>query len=211
MTAALLAAFSLGLMGSAHCVLMCGPLVAAMQPRHPAGILQLHGARIVVYAGLGALAGLAGAAFSTVGIGRWPAFVAAAVLAAQAILLWTRGTSTGPIGRLGTAVVTGLGARLRRFGAMGPVSWGVLNGLLPCGLVYSAVALSVGLAGVAQGAIAMTAFGLGTTPLLALMARPAASVGRRLAIRAPWLTPAALLLVAAMLVARGLHLHAAGH
>jgi hypothetical protein len=46
---------------------------------------------------------------------------------------------------------------------------GVVNGLLPCGLVYAYLALAAGAGGSLRGALAMALFGLGTMPLLALV------------------------------------------
>jgi len=65
--------------------------------------------------------------------------------------------------RLGTAMA-GNPSYLTRYG------FGVVNGLLPCGLVYAALAVSVAVGHPAWGALAMVAFGFGTVPTLSVIA-----------------------------------------
>jgi sulfite exporter TauE/SafE len=60
--------------------------------------------------------------------------------------------------------------------------FGVANGFLPCGLVYSALSIPVALARPIPGALAMLAFGAGTLPALT-----AAALGLRgIAMRTLW-------------------------
>jgi len=203
MTTALAAAFALGIAGSAHCLLMCGPLVAAVQPREAIGAFKMHGARLAVYALIGTIVGAAGSVVSGAGVGRWVAWAAAAALVVQAWVAWRGRSGRGLIGRSATTVVTGLSARLRERGWLGPTSWGLINGLLPCGMVYGAASAAAGVATPAHGAAIMLAFGLGTVPALVLVATPVAAARRWLTAQAPWLTPAVLILLAALLAARG--------
>ena len=77
----------LGVAGSGHCLAMCGPLVAAIAPvgRHAA---WYHAGRAGTYVVLGLVAGLVGATFTGVGLGRGLAFLMAAVIARQAAARW---------------------------------------------------------------------------------------------------------------------------
>lgn len=204
MTSSLAATFLLGLAGSAHCLVMCGPLVAAVQPKDAMGVLKMHGARLTVYATIGALVGAAGSTASGAGVGRWVAFAAAAALVAQAWVAWRGRTGRSVLGRSTTTLVTRLSAALRERGWLGPTTWGVINGLLPCGMVYGAATAAAGLATPAAGALAMLAFGLGTVPALVLVGAPVAVARQWVTRRAPWLTPAVLVLLAVLLTMRGL-------
>jgi len=198
------AAFVLGLSASGHCVLMCGPLVAAVQPRAWSRAVLMHATRITVYAGIGAVTGAAGAAVSGLGASRWLAWIVAAALVAQAFVSWRGVTGRGPVGLAAGRVVSALSRRLRTQSDWAPVMWGLINGLLPCGMVYSAATLSVGLASPGVGAAAMAAFGLGTIPVLLVVARPASRALRTITTRRPWLAPAMLVILAVLIGLRGL-------
>jgi hypothetical protein len=160
----LLGALLAGLAGSPHCVLMCGPFAAACA-RPAAGLAAWHGGRLAGYAALGAIAGAAGAVLP--GPAWLPSLLAALFLA------WFAATLAGlaPEPRF---VLPGFAAagRLLREGR-GPAArfaFGVVNGFIPCGLVYSALSIPVALARPLPGAAAMLAFGLGTLPALSVAA-----------------------------------------
>ena len=153
-----------GLIGSPHCVAMCGGF-AATCARTPAGAVAWHLGRLTTYAALGALAALLGRAIPG------PPWVSAAVSAV--LLVWFAGALAGllPEPRLS---LPGLGDTMNRLIARdAPASrfvFGMANGLLPCGLVYAALALPVALGSAPLGALAMLLFGLGTIPALATLA-----------------------------------------
>ncbi len=153
-----------GLVGSPHCAGMCGGFAAACS-RRPAGALPWHLGRLLTYAALGAVAALAGRALPG------PAWVPGAV--ALVLLVWFAGSLAGllPEPRLPVPGLAHAGAALAARGGFGwRVLFGMTTGLLPCGLVYAALAVPVSLADPALGALAMLLFGLGTVPALALLA-----------------------------------------
>jgi sulfite exporter TauE/SafE len=169
MTSLLLGALLAGVIGSPHCIAMCGGFAAACS-RTPGGAIAWHLGRLTTYAGLGALAALVGRALPG------PPWVSGAVSAA--LLAWFAGALAGllPEPRLAVPGVGSTMARLLTRDA--PASrylFGMANGLLPCGLVYAALALPVALGNVPLGALAMVLFGLGTVPALAMLA---AGLGR---------------------------------
>jgi sulfite exporter TauE/SafE len=213
MIAILVAGALAGLASSGHCVLMCGPLAMAHARiwsgspgyRGRAIVLQQLG-RIGMYVVLGVLTGLSGQSLLATGMGRWLAWTAAGVLivAALAGALDVRAFSMAP--RIGALVAT-LSRRssgwVARHVVTGPLVAGLLNGLLPCGLVYAALAVSLGLGAPLESAAFMLAFGLATTPVLAAIAltgivRPGRS---RAAFRR--LRPVGLVVLAVLLVWRG--------
>jgi sulfite exporter TauE/SafE len=171
-----------GLLGSPHCVGMCGGFAAAAAHRS-GGALAWHVGRMATYAALGALAGLGGGSLPG------PAWLPGAI--AGVLLVWFSGRLAGVVpevhlagafGRLGGG---GLSARLAAHGGGGPlggVVLGAASGLLPCGLVYAALALPVATGHPGWGALTMVAFGLGTVPALSV----AATALRRLAAASPW-------------------------
>ncbi len=165
MTFALLtAAFVAGLLGSLHCVGMCGAFAASCT-RARLGLPAWHLGRLTTYALLGALAGT---------LGRWlpgPAWLPAA--AAAALLLWFALGLAGlaPEPRLPLPGLATAGTRaIQSHSLAAQYLFGAVNGFLPCGLVYSALGVPVALAEPIGGSLAMIAFGLGTVPALSLAA-----------------------------------------
>ncbi len=157
-------AFLAGLAGSPHCVLMCGAFASACARPAP-GLGAWHAGRLIGYAALGALAGSFGAFLP----GPWwlPSAVAVVLLCWFAAAL--AGILPEPRVRLPGAARAGrLLEKDRGLGAR--FLFGVVNGFVPCGLVYSALSLPVALADPVPGALAMAAFGAGTLPALSVAA-----------------------------------------
>lgn len=151
-----------GLVGSPHCVGMCGGLATAAARRVPDGIAWSLG-RLSTYALLGAIAG------GTADLLPVPDVVGAAI--AALMLAWfAAGLADLPVPKLPVPpALHRAGAHLlRRQGVISRFAFGMVNGLLPCGLVYAALSLPVALGSPLHGALAMVAFGLGTVPALAV-------------------------------------------
>ena len=202
----------LGLTGGAHCAVMCGPFLAVVAPR--GGRAEMHHlARTVTYILLGLSAGTAALGMVAIGAGSAVAWVAAAGLLLQAArsVRNANGRQAG-MGRALQAVTAAVGAASRTHPLAGAFLVGVVNGLLPCGLVYSAAIAAGGWGHPLPGALFMTGFSAGTT--LALLASRAvwSMASRRLPRFAHRLTPIALTIIALLLVLRGssalpLHVH----
>jgi sulfite exporter TauE/SafE len=185
MDALLPAMLALGLASGLHCVGMCGGIVAAFSARRVIPIapavraapewrrqLAFNAGRISTYALAGAAAGALGGAAGLMR-GALPAQTVLFVLANGLLILV--GLHLAGAGRL-AGRLEGLGAPLwrrvqpaaaRLMGARPPLAAygaGLLWGLLPCALVYGALAAATLAGGAAQGALAMLAFGAGTLP-----------------------------------------------
>jgi sulfite exporter TauE/SafE len=218
--------FVAGLLGTAHCLGMCGPFVLAIGGSasgwRQALTRQLvyTGGRVFTYAVLGAIAGYGGARLASIApkLVNLPALLAIAAglvliyqgaLAANMVPLWLR--RPGPLSS-GACMAGGmLGQFLRQPGASGAFLAGLFTGLMPCGLLYGMLALATSTHSVVLGGVTMAVFGLGTAPLLI-----AAGVGGRLLSLAGrrWLFAAAawcLVLTGAVSIARGaMHLSLPG-
>lgn len=165
MTGWILGAALAGLVGSPHCVAMCGGFAGACaEDRIAAG--AWHAGRLTTYAALGALAAAVGRVLPG------PAWVPTAV--SGAFLAWFAAGLAGlvrpphlPVPGLATAATVAL----RRPGPAWRFALGLCTGLVPCGLVYAALAVPVATTSPLAGAAAMLAFGAGTVPALALAAR----------------------------------------
>ena len=158
------AAFLLGMAGSLHCAAMCGPLVLALSAARPnkAWPLLYHSGRLVMYIALGALAGVAGSLLSWAGYQRSLSILAGATLLIVALSLLT-GNGKGRV----TLWLKGrFGSLTQKRSPAATMALGALNGLLPCGLVYLAVAAAAASGSVARGMATMLAFGAGTAPMM---------------------------------------------
>ncbi len=213
----------LGAAGSGHCATMCGPLVALANPRGATAAERAlyvhtalyHAGRLSTYAALGGLIGLTGGALVSAGLGRALAVAAAVGVLAQAVVAWhsLRGGAHGAIGRVVTRVIGRAGGWMREHRIAGPMLFGGLTGLLPCGLVYAALTAAAGFGSVGESALFMAAFGLGTTPLLATVGLSAGRLEKHVPLRLKRVAPIALAAVAILLIVRasGGHMQHGGH
>jgi sulfite exporter TauE/SafE len=169
---------TLGLLGGfGHCVGMCSPFVLFVSRRYvqPAGgraavvaaQLWYTAGRIVTYAALGAAAGALGGivelAGGLVGFQR-----AASIVAGSVLVVWALVALSDLVPRRGTggALFTRVAGVLKGRVPGHPFATGLFLGLLPCGLLYSALIAAAARGGPAEGAAALTLFGLGTAPAL---------------------------------------------
>ncbi|HEY1006524.1 MAG TPA: sulfite exporter TauE/SafE family protein [Sphingobacteriaceae bacterium] len=198
-------AFFTGLFGSLHCVAMCGPLVMAMPFAHTDAFslvlqrLLYQAGRISVYSVFGIVAGLIGGGFDILGLQQALSLVTGLVLLIMAgsHFLGRSHSGTGRIqSRLAAPLVNLMARYLSR--PYGGLFAGALNGLLPCGMVYAALAGSLNAGSVTGGARFMLFFGLGTTPLMLLVSFAPLLFRKRLQI--PRITPWLLLITGAWLL-----------
>lgn len=170
-----LAAFVLGLLGSFHCIGMCGPVAFMLplnrkdQTKRWLEILSYHLGRILMYGLLGSVFGLLGQYFQIFGFQQYIS-IAIGVIMIVMLLLPRQFMKRLPltpfiykcVGKLKKAI--GLQLKTKRKTTF--FTLGFLNGLLPCGLVYMAVFGAVANTNSLNGAFYMMAFGLGTVPLM---------------------------------------------
>ena len=157
-------AFMAGLVGSVHCIGMCGPFAVACGGR-AGDTLLWHGGRMATYAIMGALAG----AFGSMIPG--PGWVGA--LVGGILITWFAASLAGLVPEPHVSIpgvkhlATNLATRTNvaaRFG------FGMATGLLPCGLVYATLAVPIASGSPTIGALSMAAFGMGTAPALTAVA-----------------------------------------
>lgn len=210
-----MAAFTVGILGSLHCVGMCGPIAAALnfsgdQKKSPVpGILLYNLGRIITYSLLGLLFGLLGAGFSLSGFQQFVSiFIGGILLGAglfslnlENILLRWKWTN-----RIFFFVKTRLGILLQKKSIHSLFFIGMTNGLLPCGLVYVALAGAVTAGSVLGGMTWMMAFGLGTVPLMVVAGMSGNWVSFKLRNIFKKVYPFVLIIFAGLLIFRGLEI-----
>ena len=169
---------TLGLLGGfGHCVGMCSPFVLFVSRRYvPPGAGRSAAfiaqswyttGRVMTYAVLGAAAGALGGVVELAG-GLLGLQRAASIVAGAVLVVWALATLSDLVPRLGSggSLFTRVAGALKRRVPGHPFATGLFLGLLPCGLLYSALIAAAARGGVLEGAAALALFGLGTAPAL---------------------------------------------
>lgn len=208
-------ALVLGLTGSLHCVGMCGPLVLALPGQRRWDVflsrrLVYHGGRLLGYALLGVPAGLVGQSLSLLGWQRSLSIALGVLLVLGALSSRLRRSGPGWLQSLAAwpeRIVLKFGHRFRTAqGYRDFLITGILNGWLPCGLVYTALAGAAASGTVLQAVAYMAVFGLGTIPLLLITMFAGRLIGRSWQNVFQRLAPWAVGLLGVLLILRGLGL-----
>jgi sulfite exporter TauE/SafE len=188
----LLAVFAAGVVGSVHCVGMCGGFACALCASGGRSLwrrqLLYNLGRVTTYVFLGALAGSAGALVLHHGV-PWGSAAPRLLAVLSGLLLivialrffgYRLSTGFGPAALLTDNLAAGLRGVARSPRPVAPLALGALNGFLPCPLVYAFVVQAAATTAVLPGMALMAAFGLGTFPAMLLMGFGGAALGPRL-------------------------------
>ncbi|WP_134088290.1 sulfite exporter TauE/SafE family protein [Olivibacter sp. XZL3] len=210
-------AFFIGLIASVHCVGMCGPLMFALPIEggswfhHLSPQLLYQSGRILSYSFLGFLLGMLGAGAALKGWQQYASLLSGSILVLLAFFYFMQRYGFGRRS-YGDAFIQPLlnkmGFWLRRPG--GHFMVGILNGFLPCGMVYLALATALNTGSPLNGALFMALFGLGTMPLLLLTTTFGRYfMGRHLKVRFASLLPVLFLVMGIWFILRGANLNIA--
>lgn len=207
-------ALLIGIGGSLHCLGMCGPLMMTAIFRDDDGGFQFtrwltyHSGRILVYALWGALFGMAGSTIRWFGVQQNISLsLGIGILLIVVLVKWVPSFEQ----RIGNLIIWKIVRKqlmpfIHTKGYMGPWVSGLLNGLLPCGLVYVALAGATGVQDAIRGALFMTAFGIGTLPLLTLVLMVGNTFGTKYRITISKWYPYMIGIMAILLIVRGANL-----
>lgn len=166
-----LSAILLGLGGSLHCVGMCGPLVMAV-PATPTpwlGRFAYHGGRIFTYATMGAIMGGLGQLIALNTGQQYMSVVMGAIMLLVILLpiaFRNKLAAHNPLLKINYQFRKWFGDWFKKRSYTAVMVLGMLNGLLVCGLVYTALATATATGSAIEGAIVMALFGLSTMPML---------------------------------------------
>jgi sulfite exporter TauE/SafE len=165
----------MGLLGSFHCVGMCGPIALVLPVDRSSSWKALvqtsayHLGRIVTYALMGLFFGLLGKGLSLAGFQNKISILMGAIMI-LAVIFPTNYLADFGFGKhlygLVAKLKSTLGSYLQKKSSSTLFIIGLLNGLLPCGLVYMALTGAVATGDAYTGAAFMALFGVGTSPLL---------------------------------------------
>jgi hypothetical protein len=210
-----LTAFAIGALGSFHCIGMCGPIALSVPmsgKRGVAGILRALAynlGRIITYSVLGLLVGFVGKQIMF-GSFQQALSIAVGVLILAFLILPKAITKkvdpTSKFAQLFLKLKGTFQGVFRSKSPIGPLALGLVNGLLPCGLVYVGLAGALAMADPVTSAAFMAAFGLGTVPVMisVILAGDFISVQWRSKIRK--LMPVMFAIMGVLFILRGMNL-----
>lgn len=168
------AALGLGFASGFHCLGMCGPIALSLglskkqQVNFHLQNLTYQLGRILTYSFLGAIVGIVGEGFQLAGFQKYISILAGILLITMALFSFG-GDFTSKIPAISNALLKvkiNLGKLLRKTDYSSRFLTGVLNGFLPCGMVYMALTASLAAGGIWQSSTFMVFFGLGTFPFM---------------------------------------------
>lgn len=167
-----------GLISSFHCVGMCGP-IAMMLPvdrnneaKRIIQILVYHLGKLVAYASLGLLFGLLGKGFFLAGMQQQLSVIVGILMIIIAIVpekQFAKYNFSRPIYKIISAVKSSLGKQFKKQSFQSLFTIGLMNGYLPCGMVYVALFGALAMNEIYLGILYMVLFGIGTIPMLSLV------------------------------------------
>lgn len=206
-------ALIMGLAGSIHCAGMCGPIAVIIGGKNGAAsnpgwnALVYNSGRVVTYALLGSISGLAGKSVIWFAGQQWLSVIAGVIILLGLLLTQVKHPSftkfTAPVyERLRQA----LGKILRKRNSGSMLYVGMLNGLLPCGLVYAAIGGAAATGGAWSGALFMAIFGAATIPMMFAISLAGSRISPTIYRRMARLVPVTIAIMAALLIVRGLGL-----
>jgi uncharacterized protein len=207
--------FIVGLVGSLHCVGMCGPIALALpvfgnnRIKIIWGRLLYNLGRVITYAFLGALFGLFGSRLILFGIQQNLSIVIGTLIFLYVVTprkIKTKISGTGFYLRIVTFLKTHYSKLISRRTNKSLFTIGLLNGILPCGFVYVGIAGATSTGNWISGAGYMALFGLGTTPIMFATAMLGKVINFDLRKRINKLIPVFALLLALLFILRGLNL-----
>jgi len=208
-------ALVLGLIGSFHCIGMCGPIAVALPVSNKSWGLKISGTllynlgRALTYGMMGAVFGVLGEGIQLGGLQSWVSITMGIIMIISVVFpVLFRNISVFD------RYIYGYVDKLKQY--LAPLFKnssleslfiiGLLNGLLPCGLVYVALAGAIATGGVASGALFMFVFGLGTLPMLAVVTLLGNVISGRFKSFVNKMIPYVIVIIGALFILRGLNL-----
>lgn len=215
MSILLITAITLGLASSFHCLGMCGPiaLILPVGKRNKAGkviaLLAYNIGRVLTYTFLGLLVGLFGEGLRFAGISQTISIVLGVSLLIY-VLLSKKYVKLGLYNRFyvkfNNKVKVGLGKLLKKQSNAALFITGLLNGLIPCGVVFIALQGALLQTSLINSMLFMLVFGLGTIPMMFSISYLSSNFSKLTKVKINKVMPILTIAVALLLIVRGLNL-----
>lgn len=208
-------AFLIGLFGSFHCIGMCGPIALALPVQKNnrlnliVGRILYNIGRAITYAAIGLLFGLVGQSLSLAGLQQSVSIIAG-VLILLMVLLPSKVSQKLYLLKSAYGFTNfhkrKFGTLLKKKSVTSTFLIGLLNGFLPCGLVYIAVAGAIASGSYFDGAVYMFVFGIGTLPIMLAVSLAGNFISLNVRKRINKLIPTFMIVLAFLFILRGMNL-----
>jgi uncharacterized protein len=174
----LFSAFILGLISSLHCVGMCGPIAMMLPVDHKneakkvTQIITYHFGRLTAYSTIGLIFGLLGRGFFLAGMQqRMSIFIGIAMILIVLIpeKVFAKYNFSKPVYKVISNIKSSLGNQFKKKSYNSLFTIGLLNGFLPCGMVYVALFGAIAMQSASLGVLYMLLYGIGTIPLMTVV------------------------------------------
>lgn len=208
-------AFMLGLFGSFHCLGMCGPIALALplntssQFTKLMGTLSYNFGRIFTYSVIGFLFGMFGKGLQIAGALQATSITLGVVILLSLLVpvMFKKLNFTSKwYLKFNNRINKSIGFFLKRKSNGALFVLGLLNGLLPCGLVFIAIARDFVYGGAVEGALFMAIFGLGTLPMMGLLPFLSHSLSISVRKKMTKAIPYVMAIFAVLFILRGMNL-----
>lgn len=211
----IIAAISLGFLGSFHCIGMCGPIALALPVNNKTTfqktmlISTYNLGRILTYSIFGLLFGLIGQGFAIAGYQQMLSVIIGAIILIG-LLVPEKHTHKYKFTSKTISIFSKIKNHLQRlFQTQSKPSFfliGLLNGLLPCGLVYMGIAGAIATGNSLHGMLFMAVFGFGTLPIMFSLPFVGNMISLPIRNKIRKTVPVIVGMMAILLVIRGLNL-----
>lgn len=214
-SAVLIAALGLGLASSLHCIGMCGPIAFSLGLNSEDKFhfilknLIYQSGRVVTYSILGLVVGIFSQGISFAGFQKYISIIAGVLIIIMVVIPKNlTGVAAGNhfIGKLLIKLKSSLGKFIRKKSYSSLFITGLLNGLLPCGVVYVALTSALAVGNLAGSTLFMTLFGLGTIPLMSFAVAFGSVIHVNIRNRILKILPVITILIGLLFILRGLEL-----
>ncbi|MFL9843198.1 sulfite exporter TauE/SafE family protein [Flavobacterium rhizosphaerae] len=211
----LYSAIILGLISSLHCIGMCGP-IAMMLPvdhknpsRKTLQVLTYHLGRLSAYSILGLVFGLLGRGFYLAGMQQQLSIIAGVIMIAIVMVpekSFARYNFSKPAYKIISKVKSSLGRQFKKRSYKALFATGLLNGFLPCGLVYAALFGALAMQNILYSSAYMFLYGMGTIPLMSTVVFAGGIINPSFRRHFTKLVPYVAVLIGMLFIVRGLGL-----
>ncbi len=211
----LISALTIGLIGSFHCIGMCGPIAIALPLKNNSWFTKFFSAalynlgRSVTYGAMGAIFGLLGKGFQLIGVQQWVSIAMGIIMILSVFfpLIFRKhinadGFVAKWVGKLKSSFKKLFS--IRSYMSLWVI--GLLNGLLPCGLVYMALAGAIVSGNTIHGAVYMIVFGLGTLPIMLSVSLIGNIVSLKFRNKIRKIIPIFIVIIGILFILRGMNL-----
>ena len=211
----LVSAFILGLLGSFHCVGMCGPIAFMLPVDHSNTVKKItqiaiyHFGRLLAYSIIGLIFGLIGKSLYIFGLQQQLTIIIGVLMILVVLIpqqTFNKYNFSRPVYRLISKVKSALGSAMKKKTMDTFLTIGFLNGFLPCGLVYMALFAAIAGGNALNGILYMAVFGLGTIPLMTTAIYFSQFLKGKARQRIQKAIPVFVILIGALFILRGLGL-----